>query len=197
MAGKKIIFIIPGFKHQPTQKAYKEVSQLLKKEGYSPVPITITWSKSTISENTEYVLRKIWEKIAKQKSETQKNISVFGFSYGAMIALIASTKIPVKSLMLCSLSPYFKEDLKKIINSPRYKDFETLQCKLLTKKIKAKKVLMFYGMKETKPLIKRVTAAYKQIAVRNKYLLPIKNTEHAIGDKHYLYAIKSATQKYL
>jgi len=43
-----------------------------------------------------------------------KNSLIIGFSFGAMVAFIASQKIRPKKLILCSLSPYFNEDLKKL-----------------------------------------------------------------------------------
>jgi hypothetical protein len=49
MAGKKTIFIIPGYRHVPTQKAYLALSEILKSEGYEPVLVTIPWKKTTIS----------------------------------------------------------------------------------------------------------------------------------------------------
>lgn len=93
-----------------------------------------------------------------------------------MIAFIASTKVEVCGLILCSLSPYFKEDLP----SSRF------HCDTVAKKTKAKQILMLYGAKEAKSLIKRATEAFDQISSAHKYLIPIRETEHNIGDKKYL-----------
>lgn len=186
MIKRKLIYIIPGFRHKPKNKAYKEIAKILKSEGYHPIPITIPWRKTTISQNCEYFL-KVYKKIKTRKKY------ILGFSFGAMIAFLASTKVSTCGLILCSLSPYFKEDLSKVnkswessIMTQRYQDFSKLHCATLAKKIKAKQILMLYGVKEERSLIKRVTQAYDQISSRHKYLIPILETEHDIGDRRYL-----------
>ncbi|RJQ36944.1 hypothetical protein C4559_04405 [Candidatus Microgenomates bacterium] len=186
---KKIIYIIPGYRHKPANKAYKEIAKILKNEGYSPVLINISWKQTTISENTRYFLKE-YKKINSRKKY------ILGFSYGAMIAFLASTKVAVSGLILCSLSPYFKEDFAKTKNKlissitvNRYEDFLSLESTTLVKQIKAKKILLLYGVKEAKPLIKRVNETYDQILSLNKYLIPIKETDHNIGDRRYLNTI--------
>lgn len=169
---QKIIFIIPGYRHIPTGRAYKELAGILKIQGYKPVLIKIPWRKTTISQNTQFFLKKY-------KRFTSREKYVLGFSLGAMIAFIASTKVKVSGLILCSLSPYFKEDL----SSSEFK------CKEIAKKTKAKQILMLYGAKEAKSLIKRVNEAFQQITLSNKNLISIKKTEHNIGDRRYLNTI--------
>lgn len=197
MTEEKIVFIIPGFRQKPTQKAYRQIAKLLKKEGYSPVPITIPWKQTTISENTEYFLKKYSQVLAKKSKRIKIKLYILGFSFGAMIAFLASTKIKIAGLILCSLSPFFKEDLPKMTKDWRYYDFSQLHCKTLTKKIKAKKVMMLYGKKETKPLIHRVTATYKQLPITKKYLFAIDKTEHNISDKRYVSTIHHVAQQLL
>lgn len=169
---RKTIFIIPGFKHRPTHKAYKEIAKILKTEGYLPILVAIPWKQTTISENTDYFLKKY------KRIKTKKKY-ILGFSFGAMIAFIASTKVSASGLILCSLSPYFKED----VSSSQFR------CAALAKQVKAKQILMLYGAKEEKSLIKRVRHAYIQISSRNKRLISILETEHDIGDKRYLHTI--------
>lgn len=189
----KTVFIIPGYKHQPKNKAYRQIAKILKSQGYLPIPVKIPWKKSTISENTEFFLKKYKEINSKKKY-------IIGFSFGAMIAFIAATKVKVEGLILCSLSPYFKEDLLKTnkhlsrLMVKRYYDFSTLRCSTLAKQIKAKKIIMMYGKKEEKSLIKRVTKAYYGISSSHKYLTPIANADHNIGDKRYLRAIIDSTK---
>ncbi|MCL4418739.1 hypothetical protein M1146_01400 [Patescibacteria group bacterium] len=193
---EKTIFIIPGFAQRPTNKAYKEIARILKSEGYFPVLVTIPWRKSTISQNSEYFL-KVYKKIKARKKY------ILGFSYGAMIAFIASTKVSTSGLILCSLSPYFKEDIPKtnknqsLIMTARYDAFSKLHCAVLAKKIKARRILMLYGAQEAKPLIRRVTDAFDQISTEKKHLIRISETKHEIGDKRYLNTIHQATRELL
>jgi alpha/beta superfamily hydrolase len=192
---QKTIFIIPGYKHRPDHKAYKEIAKMFKKEGYHPISVKIPWKDSTISENTQYFLKKY-------KKVTARKKYILGFSFGAMIAFLASTKVKTHGLILCSLSPYFKEDLINIditaktpMTRLRYYDFSSLHCKSLSKQIKAKQILMLYGLNEEKSLIKRVRKTYNHIDSEYKYLMPIKETEHNIASKKYLFTIHQATKE--
>ncbi len=173
----KTIFIIPGFRHHPKHKAYKAIAKILKSEGYLTVSVTIPWKQTTISQNTQYFLKEY------KKIKTKKKY-ILGFSFGAMIAFLASTKVEVYGLILCSLSPYFKEDLPS----------SNFHCAQVAKQTKAKQILMLYGEKEAKPLIKRVNQAFYQIPSPHKYLVSIKKTEHNIGDKRYLHTIHQAAK---
>lgn len=194
MVHKKTVFIIPGFRQRPQHKAYKEIAKILKSEGYRPVVVAIPWKKSTISENTQHFL-KVYKKTRVGKKY------ILGFSYGAMIALIASTKVRAAGLVLCSLSPYFKEDVVKTrknlssLMMARYEDFSRLHCETLAKRTKAKRILMLYGAQEAKSLIKRVTNAFDQIESSEKHLIRISKTEHEIGNKRYLKTIHYATKQ--
>ncbi len=154
---------------------------MLKKEGYTPIPVSIPWKQTTISENTEYFLKKY------KKIDTKKKY-ILGFSYGAIIALLASTKVKTSGLILCSLSPYFKED---------YQGFPNLPYAALAKQVKAKQTLMLYGAKETKSLIKRVSATFRYIPSAEKYLIQIRKTEHDIGNIRYLQTLTLATKELL
>ncbi|MFI5265598.1 MAG: hypothetical protein ACHQT7_02540, partial [Candidatus Levyibacteriota bacterium] len=106
MIREKVIFIIPGFRQSTTSTAYKEIAKVLKSEGYHPILVKIPWKGSTISSSTEYFLKRFNKIDAKKKY-------ILGFSYGAMIAFLAATKVKTTGLILCSMSPYFKEDLSK------------------------------------------------------------------------------------
>lgn len=197
MASRKTVFVIPGYKQLPTNKAYKAIAKILRSEGYRPILVTIPWKQSTISENTEYFLKR-YKKVSMRKKY------ILGFSFGAMIALLASTKVNTSGLILCSLSPYFREDLAKIRNiwlsaatKKRYDDFSQMQCAEITKLVKTRKILMLYGALEERVLIKRVNQAFSQIAAKQKYLLPIRQTQHNIGDKRYLRTIHHVAKELL
>jgi esterase/lipase len=186
---KKTIFIIPGFRHTPQQKAYKTIAGMLKKEGYYPIVVSVSWKNTTISQNTTSFVKRY-------KKVRRKEKYILGFSFGAMIALLASTKVKTHGLILCSLSPYFKED--KIVWSPtigtkRYKDFSQLYATRLARSVKTGKTLFLYGAKEAKPLINRVNDTYASIPSTKKYLLPIHKTDHDIASSDYLNTIHHAT----
>lgn len=194
MPSKKSIFIIPGYRQTPQQKAYQAIAVILAQNGYEPIPVTIPWKNTTISENTECFLK------AYRKVRTKKKY-ILGFSFGAMIAFLASTKVDVDGLILCSLSPYFNEDLPKVkkhalspIQADRYEDFSNLHCGTLAKQLKAKQVLMVYGSKEARMLKRRVHDAFEKISTDEKLLLPVKYVDHAIGDRRYLQKIQQVAR---
>ena len=194
MNRKKVVYIIPGFKHSSKNKPYKAIAKILKRQGYRPIFMNIPWKQTTISENTKYFLKEYKKIHAKKKY-------ILGFSFGAMIAFLASTKVSASGLILCSLSPYFKEDVSKVsyrripsITQQRYKDFSRLHSGTLAKQVKAKEILMLYGSREEKSLIKRVRLAFNKISSKHKYLIPVLETEHDIGDKRYLHKIHQVTK---
>jgi len=194
MSAKKTIFIIPGYKHNPRSIAYKQIAKTFKKQGFYTVPVTIPWKQTTITENKKFFLKKF-------RKMNRKRKYIFGFSFGAMIAFLASTEVKVSGLILCSLSPYFKEDVAKIkknkkslMQTLRFEDFSQLECSELVKKIKANQILMSYGSKEAKSLINRVNEVFAKSPAVQKFLFPVDQTEHNIADKKYLSKITQMTQ---
>ena len=183
MKEKRVIFIIPGFNHLSTSAAYTKLAKMLKKEGYLPILVSIPWKNTTILENIKYFLKE-YKKVKSSKKY------ILGFSFGAIIAFVASTKVRSSGLILCSLSPYFKEDLPKETN----KNFSKLASFELAKKIKSKQILMLYGAEEARSLIKRVTDTFSHISTANKFLISIHKTEHNIGNKKYLTKINQAVR---
>ncbi len=197
MSKEKVIFIIPGFRQKITSKAYVKISESLKTQGYFPILVEIPWRNSTISENCKYF-------ISLYKTIDAPKKYILGFSYGAMIAFVASTKVSVSGLILCSLSPYFSEDISSIqdknissLMEARFKDFSTLHFSALVKKLKTKQVLMLYGKQEARVLVRRVLKAFEQIDSKHKSLMSIKKTEHDISDEKYISTISKAVDALL
>ncbi len=184
MRKKGTFFIIPGFRQKPTSKTYTEISQFLRKEGFTPVIISLEWTKNTLQENVELFIGQF------NKSRSKKKY-ILGFSYGAMVAFIASSQISPEGLVLCSLSPYFKNDLKA---RSKTSEFSTFNSATIAKKTKAKKVLMLYGKNEARDLVKRVSETFQDIKLQNKFLIPVENVEHELGNKEYLFSIHASAR---
>ncbi len=107
-----------------------------------------------------------------------------------MIAFISAIKIKPKVLFLCSLSPYFKEDLrflkkswKNDIGKKRIEDLKNFSFNNLVKDINSKTILIV-GEKEPKELHKRVNDAYKKI--KKSELIIINGAKHKISQKEYI-----------
>lgn len=48
----KTLFLIPGFTHSVKENAYKKVSAVFKKHGYTVIGFEPSWKRSTISDQT-------------------------------------------------------------------------------------------------------------------------------------------------
>lgn len=166
---KKTIFIIPGFRQTPSQRAYISLKKMLRKIGYYPVVVRMGWKNTTFVQNTDNFI-KVYNSVRRKKKY------ILGFSFGAMIAFNAATKVKSSGLILCSLSPFFEEDVP----------FAKFNCSQLAKKVKTKQVRFIYGQNEARTLIERTRKAYREINKKDKTITSIKKTTHNIGDKKYL-----------
>src|SRR3989344_4182526 len=91
---------------------------------------------------------------------------------------------------LCSLSPYFKEDLRFLkkswrnrVGKKRLEDLKNFSFQKLVKDITCK-TLLIVGEKELKELHKRVDDAHKKI--KNSELFIASNAKHEISQKEYI-----------
>jgi alpha/beta superfamily hydrolase len=195
----KIIYIIPGFTEQVNVdiKIYQPVIKICKANGFTPVPIMITWKNHIMDDYVHECLQQIKNK--QQNTTNKKNqIYLFGFSFGAMIACIISTQIKPKAQILCSLSPYFSEDIPnikkswlKIIGKHREADFKKLYFAKLLPEIDCQTILLV-GSKESKNIHKRVTDAHTKI--KHNQLILVHGAKHDIADKNYIQEIQKIIQ---
>ncbi len=118
-----------------------------------------------------------------------KEVYLLGFSLGSMIAMISSAKINPKMQILCSLSPYFKEDLpylrewwKQLEGKRRMDDFKNYSFKEISSKTNCKTILLV-GSREPRDVIRRVNDAHKRL--KGSRLVTIENIGHDIFNKRY------------
>ena len=187
---KKNLFIIPGFTHQATEKPYDWLDVHYKKQGFMIQKVPIKWSHCVMSDYVEEFKRLYDER----KVETNY---VLGFSFGAMIACITAAELKPDKLALCSLSPYFKEDLsslksswKECIGKRRLLDFKKYHFEKIYPKIHSE-TFVFYGEKEVKypSLKKRCEEA--AASIRNTRLVVVPDAPHDIDHPNYQKAIKN------
>ncbi|MBP6974751.1 MAG: hypothetical protein KBB54_02285 [Candidatus Pacebacteria bacterium] len=186
----KKFFIIPGFKERANDSQYKWLISHIKKAGWTPVTVPITWNRKTVSQNANDFVTFYNE----QRSEQNQ---VLGFSYGAVIALLTAGTLGPRKLYLCSLSPDFKEDqdkispsIRKYIGKKRFKDIETRSAIKIAKNLSVPTTI-FYGEVEGEeyPSLKNrceETAKHAQHAE----LVVIPDTPHKIDFIAYQDAIK-------
>ena len=178
--------MIPGYHHSPDRKIYTDIIDCFEAKGIKTVPVKISWQYHTMTFWVEEFL-KVFESY-----KGDRNIFL-GFSYGAMISFIASTKVKVDAQILCSLSPYFAEDLKSLPHrwkkgKRRIADFETMNAEVLTPRINTDTYVL-YGAKEGEQIHNRAHKTFELLR-SSKQLIPVIDSKHDIGNPDYLTAIK-------
>ena len=166
----RVAFIIPGYRFSPKRPEYKAIARAFAKQGIAPVGISVMWKNRTMSQYIVQVEKIIQAHPAKQKY-------MLGFSFGAYISFVLSTRIKVKQQFLCSLSPYFAEDVQKIkkswkegLGKQRMQDFKNFSYRALSPKVTSP-TLMFYGDQEVPEVRRTVRAVYQKLKIKKKLLL--------------------------
>lgn len=104
---KTRLYVIPGVGETTRAKNYIELIHYARKIGLVVVPVNIEWSSKM--DITDFI-NQADEKIP----ENSDSDYIFGFSMGAYIAAVLSESKNAKGYIFCSISPYFKENLKFI-----------------------------------------------------------------------------------
>ncbi|HWC57751.1 MAG TPA: alpha/beta hydrolase [Candidatus Paceibacterota bacterium] len=191
---KKIVYIIPGYcQSHLKQKGYNKIAKLFEGHGIQTVHVEMQWKKNNpqrFSDYTEQFLRAF-------KKPKNSKIYILGFSYGATIAFLTAAKTKPNALILCSLSPYFEEDLKDLKQAwvkwfRRNFTQSDYSFTKLAPKIKSKTYLLV-GDKEDAACLVRAKDAKRKIL--NSTLVIAKGAQHNIGQESYLKALKRVISK--
>ncbi|MES2470845.1 MAG: hypothetical protein V4526_01265 [Patescibacteria group bacterium] len=191
---KKIAYIIPGYSESHLrQRGYHKVAKFFEERGIEPVHVDIEWKKNNPKRFSDYTEQFL--EIFKKPKCTE--VYVLGFSYGATTAFLTASKTKPKALILCSLSPYFEEDL--IYVKPSWvrwfrKNFVESDYSFtkLAPKIKTKTYLIV-GQKEDESCLLRAKDAKKRLS--DSHLTLAKGAEHKIGQKEYLETVRKVISK--
>ena len=187
---KKNLFLIPGFGQQATDKHFSWLVRFLQSKKFIVIRVPMKWKNKVMAD----YINQFKEFYIKNKSN---NNYVLGFSYGAVIAFATATELKPRKIYLCSLSPYFKEDLikmkpwtHKLIGKNRMADSKTRSGKRIAKKLITPTVL-FYGEKEARdfPQLKLRSEETVKLS-KNSKLIIVKKAPHDISNPNYMEAIK-------
>lgn len=183
---EKIAYIIPGLGENPRKRCYKEIASSFKKKNIDVVGVRMPWKRHVMSDYIDYFLNEYY----KEGKETY----LLGFSFGAYISFVASSKISPQLQFLCSLSPYFKEDLHLIRPSwthywgkRRMEDYKNFSFSNIAKDISCR-TLLIVGDQEGPEILRRAQDAHKKIS--NSKLVIMENVRHNIGDQKYINTVK-------
>ncbi len=131
----KSFYIIPGWKEYSRYKVYQSLANIAKKKGYEVIFYEIDWGK----------------KMSEQIFPVEKNSIVFGFSLGAILALLIAQKYECKKLILASMTPLYSfkdKEMRKALIDLLGADFIDDVIKNLKTKNKALNQISIYGDKE-------------------------------------------------
>ena len=187
---KRVVFIIPGYQESLNLPRYRQIANFFRAKRIKVIPVKIKWKYKVMS---DYIpdFKSIFE-----QNKGQEN-HFFGFSFGAFIAFASAIKLKPKSMILCSLSPYFLEDLKIFPKSwkkgqkKRLLDIRNFEFNKMARKIK-NKTYLFVGEKEHKILLHRSKEAKKEI--KNSSIKIVKDAKHYLSKK-YLDEVRKIVNK--
>jgi len=188
----KTVLFVPGFREDVKSRDYKKVIKAIESKGYNARFVPIKWSRTTLDDWVS-------ELDADYDEYDAKEVVLAGFSYGSMTAFMSAAKRNPTELGLCSLSPYFSDDMSEMkkswlanIGHRRADVFRSLDFNLLAKKIQCK-TLIFVGEVEAEKypsIARRSEIATEKIA--NSQCIFVPGTDHDVADEKYVQAIKEA-----
>ncbi len=189
-------FLLSGFGLNKTaaDTGYLPLRQMIGSKGYKVVPVKITWNHKTTPRYCE-------EFVEFYKKHKSKDNIVIGNSFGAMVAFITAPALKPERVYLCSLSPFFKEDLEsyKVIDAAqrfgtrRIKEFKKISAQQIEKQINETNtsVTLLYGEKEKERhsfLVKRVKSTAKNL--KNSKLVEVPLAAHALRETEYILGLE-------
>ena len=181
----KTVLFIPGYEENLTDwRDYPKLLDAIAKKGYEIEFVPITW-ENTLTEWVEE-FNETYEKY------DPNDVILAGFSCGAMIAMIESSRRPPLECWLFSLSPLFHEDFTRItdwddFSEAQKSDFAKYDFDEISRKVSCS-VKMFCGSKEIPQLNYRFNDAKRKL--RNCDAVKISGPGHDVTDDRYIAAIE-------
>ncbi len=194
----KFAFIIPGYgEDKNSRPAYGQIANAFKKRGYKVLHAPVKWKEGRSNRNFADIVPE-FVSFVREHTRVGDSIVLQGFSFGAVIALMSAPELKPTHMLLCSLSPYFKQDLAHIpkwwIRGASKKKISELRTLDFNKYVGTKsRVTLFRGEKEGKYIESRARDAHNKI--KHSKLIVIPGAKHDIGNPTYLAAIKEEISK--
>lgn len=182
-----VTYIIPGNTENEESQPYPKIVEMYKKRGDIVKVLNIDWSQPTLTD----FLNEGREFFDHQEDDI---INIFGFSFGAMMALVYATELQVNELILCSVSPFFKEIIDDLpqeyfdyYSETLMDDFRKYSIEAYVPKLKQKKLSIMVGQNEN-DCCQRTGISISQKTKTD--LIHIPNNDHVLNDEEYINTIR-------
>lgn len=189
MKNSRRLYIIPGLGETTRSKNYKELIESARDSGLVVKPVKINWEVDM--DMSDYI-----NQADKQIPDSIPNDFIFGFSFGAYIASVLARKKNVGGYLFCSLSPYFKDDLKFIPEeSKKYfgkKMMDSFKKYTFPKQAKGQ-AWFLVGEKDWDLAKKKAKKSYGMWQGK-KELYIIKGAKHELTSSNYIKKLNSIFQ---
>ena len=176
------IYIIPGYRQDRDTPWFVELKGLLEANHFQVEILDVTWNYRVMSQYIEEVESQLWE---------TRQSYILWFSFGAMVALKLGQKLHFKKIILCSLSPYFTEDLdhlpvfyQRALWSRRWNDFKNNFSARLIRNTLWNSYTLIYGWDERIRLKYRASEMIKKLAIEDVWI--VEWVWHRIGNSEYI-----------
>ncbi len=187
---KHTLYVIPGFGENTKMPDYKAVIKACRLFGYEVIEFNPCWDRSVASDWILDFERSL------QKNKSAKT-SIIGFSFGAYVAVLSAQKFKFEKLVLCSLSPYFADNIPEIpeaawkfFGKRRKQDFSKHHFPVGMQVDAA----FLVGEHEIPMELKHVNDRYKSWSGKKTHII-VKGAEHSIGSGEYLNQIIETIKK--
>lgn len=179
-------FVIPGFRQLVGDQTWQMIQRIITDSGYQVIMFQPKWNYHTLTDwvNDLNCIRQSYP----------GDHGLLGFSYGAMIAFVSAVVQPAQVTILCSLSPYFQEDLsllrpwwKEKTGKHRIADFARFSFDRLVKKQTGKTYLLV-GQNEVPECRQRFDKSLARLSNAQGQVVP--EASHDIGHSNYLASLK-------
>lgn len=180
------LYIIPGFRESTDEKPYQKIAKVAQNKGYRVIFHNPQWTRRTIKDWLDELDGVI-------KKHGANDSMILGFSMGAYIAVLSAQRNSFTKLILCSLSPYFKEDLAKLpllAHQTLGKRRVDAYAKFTVPRNIQTPVVFVVGNQDLPILINRVKDLCKHW-LGDKKIVVLAGVTHDINNQKYLEAIYS------
>lgn len=184
------VLIIPGFLQGRLSPSLRLLTWNLEHSGHKASIVPVSWIDRTLTDWLEDI-----EGYLKDRHLT--DTTLIGFSYGAMIAAMLASRQTPKQLILCSMSPYWAEDLAsrrltwfdKYIQKRRIRDFITYRFEHVARTISSPTTILVGEKEAQKTPALLVRAQIANELIDNSELQVVPNAGHHLYSQDYQQAL--------